>query len=252
MLARLAVRAPRVAFRLASITGAARNAVTGRWPSAQEVEGRGARLRMAALKERNEVLVRCIRRSGLDTIRPLVKVPDEWRRLEGPCILGTFHVGALHAVGAALEALGKPVLGVREGRLFEPRPPLELISTRQQRAAVMLRAVEYLRAGKLVVLALDGAADTMIETTCLGHRLALARGAFALARMTGAPIVPIVMRWHGTDVEVVLGQRLEGDNEEQLAHAAARWLESYLRDEPHQLTLGLLRELLYAEPRPTS
>lgn len=206
---------------------------------------------MAALEERNEVLVRCIRRSGLEAIRPLVQVPQEWRRIEGPCILGTFHVGALHAVGAALEALGKPVLGVREGRLFEPRPPLELISTHPQRAAVMLRAVEYLRAGKLVVLALDGAADTMLETTCLGRRLALARGAFALARMTGAPIVPLVMRWRGTDVEVVLGQRLAGETEEQLAHAAARWLESYLEQQPQELTLGLLRKLLYAEPRPT-
>jgi lauroyl/myristoyl acyltransferase len=207
---------------------------------------------MAALEERNEVLVRCIRRSGLEAIRPLVQVPQEWRRIEGPCILGTFHVGALHAVGAALEALGKPVLGVREGRLFEPRPPLELISTHPQRAAVMLRAVEYLRADRFVVLALDGAADTMLETTCLGHRLALARGAFALSHMTGAPIVPLVMRWRGTDLELVLGQRLQGATEEQLAHAAARWLESYLEQQPQELTLGLLRKLLYAEPRPTS
>jgi lauroyl/myristoyl acyltransferase len=207
---------------------------------------------MAALEERNEVLVRCIRRAGLDVIRPLVKVPQE---LHGPCILGTFHVGALHAVGAALEALGKPVLGIREGRIFTPRPPLELITsegTEQQRAAVMVRALEYLRAGNLVLLALDAASDAAIETKCLGNRLALARGAFALARITGAPIVPLVMRWRGTDVQVMLGKRLEGETEEQLADAAAQWLEHYLRESPRELTLGLLRELLYAEPRPRS
>jgi hypothetical protein len=251
LLARLAAHHPRPAFRLASLLGAMRNRVTRRWPAASEAAAvlpRGSAAGIAALAERNEVLVRCVRRSGIEPIRPLVSVPDALRDLRGPCILGTFHVGALHAVGVALEAIGRPVLAFRDGLLYTPRPPVEVQTTagdEQQRAAAFVRALESLRRGELVLLALDVVPGAAIAAECLGRPLALARGAFALARMTGAPIVPLAMRWEGGEVGVVLGAPLIGQDELALAGAAARWLDRYLRQSPSELTLELLRNLLY-------
>jgi lauroyl/myristoyl acyltransferase len=257
-LARLATRQPRHAIILAGQLGRLRHRLTRRWPSASEVgalfpaapPARVARIAnaIAQLEERNEVLVRTIRRSGVESLRALVDPAGIGRLPDGPCILITFHVGALHAVGIALEALGRPVLAFRQGLLFTPRAPVEVLSIGdddQQRSAAFIRALAHLRRGGVVLVAADAAAGATLDADCLGHPLALARGAFALGTMTGAPIVPLVMRWRKTSAEVVVGGPLAGDSEASLAHAAAHCLETYLREHPGELGLGLLRELLY-------
>jgi hypothetical protein len=274
MLARLAAHNPRLAFRLGSGLGAMRNRLTGRWPAAREVAALfpglspSDSMRIAGaiggLEERNEVFVRCVRRTGIECMRHPVEVPDAFRTMEGPCILGTFHVGAVHTAGVALEILGKPVLALRSGYLFTPRAPVELQSTAggtQQRAAAFARALEYLKHGGIVLMALDIAPAGAIETECLGRPLALARGPFALARMTGAPIAPLAIRWTRRGTAVVIGTPLQSERlseastdptyfELGLARAASRWLEAYLRQTPSELSLGLIRELLYRPNNP--
>jgi lauroyl/myristoyl acyltransferase len=266
-LARLAVPWPRLALTLASALGSARHRLTRRWPSAHEVAELFPRLSpvdatrvassIGALAERNEVLARSAKKYGIASLRPLALVPGALRRLEGPCILATFHLGAVHMLGAALETLGRPVLVFRQGRLFTPRPPVELASTKgtdQVRAAAFVRAAGFLRRGGLVMLALDAPPGAAIEVPCLGRRLRLARGAFALARLGGVPIVPVVARWRrGGSVEVLVDAPLRADTgqessaafELELAQAAGRWLEAYALANPAEVTLGLLRELLY-------
>ncbi|MEO8034878.1 MAG: hypothetical protein ABI837_10655 [Acidobacteriota bacterium] len=197
---------------------------------------------IGALNECNRVLVHSIMRSGIDPIRPLMSMPDS---ILAPCILGTFHVGAVHALGPALERLGKPVTSFRLGSIFTPRAPLVMESTEgneEQRAAAFYRAMTQLRGGGFVVMALDIAAGSFVETQCLGRRLPLARGAFVLSRMTGVPILPLVVRWTNDGVQIVLG---EAPITEEVTGV---WLERYLLDSPAQLTLGLLRILLAAPP----
>jgi len=261
LLALVATQQPRLAFALASFAGAMRNRMTGRWPAVREVETlfpdlshrRAVRVAAAigALDERNDVFVRCVRRGDIDRVRPSVAIPEALRRIDGPCILGTFHVGAFQTIGVMLEALGKPVLAFRDGILFTPRPPVELQSTKgsaQKRTASFIKAVDYLNRGGLVLMALDAAPAATIATECLNRPFLLARGAFALSRMTAAPIVPLAVRWARKGTEVVVGDPLQGDAdnyEQALAAAAARWLDRYLRESPSELGLGLLRELLY-------
>ena len=268
-LSRLAERRPRLAFAASAVVGAIRNRLSRKWPATDEVEalfphlGRMAALRLAArigaLEARNRVQVRCITRSGLAPLRPLVSVAGSFAALQAPCILATFHVGATHALAPALERLTKPVLALRLGSLAAPRPPVEMLTTEggeQQRAAVFHRAILQLERGGFVVMAVDVVPGAWVDVTCLGRPLRLARGPFALSRLSGAPIVPLVSRWSRRGVHVIAADPLQGaqcgghagdgtDSEQALADAAAVWLERYLLDAPSELGLGLLRSLLY-------
>lgn len=236
---------------MAGQLGAQRNRVTRRWPTVAEVRTlfphldarRAAKVAhgISALYERNRVLVHCIVRNGIDPVRPLISAGESFRSLRGPRILVTFHVGAIHAFGPALESLEASVVAFRMGSIFTPRGALEIESTKgdeQFRAGALHRALLHLRRGGIAFLALDDAPGEAIDTQCLGHRLRLAPGAFALARWTGAPIQPVVARWIGSRIAIELGDPLSTPEE------AAQWLERYLLDEPSEVTLGLLRNLL--------
>ena len=172
--------------------------------------------------------------------------------LRPPLLLGTFHVGAVHALGPALERLPGPVLALRHGLLYSPDPPVEIVTTEgddQQRAAAFQRALARLDSGGFAVLAVDVVPGSGLPVSCLGRTLELARGPFALARLAKVPLAPLLARWRGGEVEVEVGQPIHGEEESALAAAAARWLEQYLLDSPAELGLGLLRRLLGSEPR---
>jgi hypothetical protein len=255
LLAALAALHPRPALAGAALLGAWRNRLSRRWPSPGEVASlfpalglaEAARLarRIGALEAENRLLVEHVRRRGFARLRPLVRAPlAELAALRPPLILGTFHVGAFQALAPALERLPGPVLALRRGRLHDALPPLEVVSTEgdeQQRAAVFERALDHLGRGGFVAAALDLPAGRGLAGDCLGRRLALARGPFALARLAAAPrapipprapivpmalmtpivptirivptiptipIIPIVGRWRGGEVEVALGRPL--------------------------------------------
>lgn len=251
LLARVASSYPRVAYPLADWLGALRNRVTRRWPAAAEVNALFPHLdamdsarvasRVSSLHERNRVLVQCIATRGIDPLRTLVSASESFQSVRGPRILATFHVGAVHAFGPALERLQSPVLAFRDGPIFTPRGALEIQTTKgdeQLRAAALHRALQHLRDGGIVFLAFDDARGDGVEAQCLGRRLRIAGGAFALARWTSAPIQIAAARWIGHRVAIDLGQPLTTPSE------AAGWLERYLLETPSEVTLGLLRNLL--------
>jgi hypothetical protein len=261
-LAPLAARHPRVALPAASGLGALRNRLSRRWPSPEQIQAlfphlasrAAARVAFSigALEARNRLLVDAIRREGLEPVRQLLRPPSEaFAALRPPLILGTFHAGAVQALGAAIERLPGPVLVLRLGPLYSPSPPVEILSTEgddQRRAFSFQRALYHLKEGGFVVLALDGAPGPGLRVPCLGRMLELARGPFALARLTGAPLVPLVARWRRSEVEVEVGAALAGVEEGALAASAARWLEGYLTAAPGEIGLGLVRALLTPPP----
>jgi len=251
------------------VLGQARNRLSRRWPSPEQVQAllphldsfTAARLawRIGGLEARNRVLVAAIRQAGMDWLRPLVRCPAAFLALRPPLILGMFHVGTLNALGPALERLPGPVLALREGGpLSLPRPPVEVVTPgddAQSRAAVFYRLLHHLERGGFVVLALDVAPGPAFQVPCLGRMLPLARGPFALARLTGTPLVPLVASWGRGKFDVILGEELAPDLppgstggpdvwENALATTAGRWLEDYLLATPGELGLSLVRTLL--------
>jgi hypothetical protein len=200
---------------------------------------------------------------GLDPLRPLVRTPPELGLLRPPLLLGTFHVGAIHSLSPAFERLPGPAIALRDGPFYQVRPPLTLATTEggpQRRAALFQRLLGQLSGGGFVALALDAVPGVGLSVPFLGKRLTLARGPFALARLAGVPLVPLVGRFREGGVEIVLGEAFRvppafpdpGSSaaaawESALAAAAAGWLERYLRAAPSELGLGLLRSLLSTE-----
>jgi hypothetical protein len=268
-LAPLAERHLKLALSGADILGRLRNRLSRRWPSPEQIQslfphlGRRSAAHVAwsvgSLEARNRLLIAAIERAGLEPVRQMVRMhPGTFAALRPPLVLGTFHVGALQALGAFLERLPAPVLVLRQTVLYTPRPPVEIESTEgdgQRRAASFQRALAHLGGGGFVVLALDVVQGPGFRVPCLGRTLELARGPFALARISGAPLVPLVARWRHGGIEAETGEALDvdptlgtADWEEALATAAGRWLERYLLESPSELGLGLLRMLLESSP----
>ena len=262
LLAVLATSRPLAALAAAGALGRARNQLSRRWPSPHEVlvlfpelaPAAAARVaaRIGGLEARNRLAAELLRRAGLPPLRSLLRpLPAGFAAFRPPFILGTFHAGAVHALGPALERLPAPVLAFRHGPLFAAEPGLRVETTEgdeQRRAAAFQRALAHLEGGGCVAMALDVAPGPAIQVPCLGRTLTLARGPFALVRLAGAPLVPLLARWRRGGVEVLVGEPLAvgtaPDAEGALAAAAARWLEDYLRASPAELGLGLLRALL--------
>ena len=180
-------------------------------------------------------------------VYPRIVSSPELGELQPPVILVFAHVGPYRAVGAALRELRGDVLGLDRGGLG-PTPAITVADAGNDewgRARVFQRAVATLGSGGSVVLAIDGDESSTLDVPWLGGTIALARGPFALARMTAAPIVPIAARWRGSSAEVTLGDPIPPNaNEGVTAAATGAWLERYLRRFPGEissLTLELFR-----------
>jgi lauroyl/myristoyl acyltransferase len=189
---------------------------------------------------RQDVLIYWWVRSGRPGLRELIRDAHVPALPKPPLIVVTFHLGPLTALGAALEASIGPVLAPVERRRVGDSAALR----ERRRTRTFYEAAQFLRAGGSVVIALDPYLASWIRVPFFGGTAPLARGAFALSRMTGAPIVPAVVRWRGTRVEVVAGETLEAadgpDREHALAATTARWLEDYLRANPEEISLRIL------------
>jgi hypothetical protein len=156
------------------------------------------------------------------------------------------HVGAFFGIRAALHAAGRDALTLRE-------LPLD---TAADRAAALKRGLECLQRGGLVVASMDGPGGTSTgEVECLERSIVLRRGPFALARLARAPLVPVACAWtEAGRIDVRVGNALDvasvgaspGEIETRMAAAAARWLDRYLRADPHELWPSTLTYFLAA------
>jgi hypothetical protein len=169
--------------------------------------------------------------------------------IRAPMVLVSFHVGALCAVGAALEDLPGDVVVLHDSE-FHPRHGVTLLHTgtdEWSRAAAFRRALAALRSGGFVFLTVDYAPGATVPATMLGRRVSLARGAFALTRMSGAPLVPLVAGWRGGGIKLHWGEPITAADEEALAAATAAWLERHLLAFPGDLAPVFL-DLLEGAP----
>jgi lauroyl/myristoyl acyltransferase len=254
--------APRTAIGLVANVGRWRQTASRRWPSAAEVaelfglaESRSVRLArsIAASEARNRLCAKLLGRGGAETLRAAVgwEDPEQARRLRGPALLLTAHIGAVHTLGIALDALPGQHLVVRWGRIRStgggPRTAVaRTAGGLERRSEALVRALRALRAGEIVLAAADGVVGRKLEVVCLERRLEFGAGSFELARRTGAPLVPLTARWRGNVARVRLHAPISAPGAEaaHAAQATALWLQRYLTAHPREVTLGLLRRLL--------
>ena len=180
-------------------------------------------------------------------------VPDpRLVELRPPLVLASFHVGPLPALAPLLAQLPGEVVALDRGQ-FGALPNLPVLPGGEDtaaRAAAFNRALAALRSGGFAFITIDAFHPqefevAAIEVPLLGRTLPLARGAFALSRIAGVPLVPLVARWRGTAVEVELGDPISPGpgGERALAEKAAAWVENYLRARPGEMSVFMLERL---------
>lgn len=235
LLGWIASRSPGLAFIVSDALAkfrriASRAEVRALFPNADA--GRVLR-RMSTTHVRAQLVEGWVRRDGFAPFRRLVRQNEALTQLRPPMILGTFHIGPTLGVGVLTERLNGETLVLRGS----------VGSTDQERAATFHRAIDRLRTNGFVVLAFDPYEAQRIAVPFLGRTLQLARGPFAMARIARAPILPVVARWAGEEVELIVGDPLPAGDEQAMAESAGRWLEGYLREQPGELSYRL-RELM--------
>lgn len=151
-------------------------------------------------------------------------------------ILCTLHLGASTGLGRFLEELPGEVLVLRA---TPPQPHRKTTSAKVglnewERVASTKRALDVLRSAGFVCLAADGWGRSSVAVTLVGRRITLCTGPFALARMAGAPIVPVAARWQGARMAIVAGEPIEPQEESAMAAAFAQWFDDYLRANPRE------------------
>ena len=271
---RLTARHPQAGFRALTLLGHLANRCALHGPSPGELAdlygplprrllARVAR-DVAALRLKNRAANAIFRRAGIEHLARLVRSPGAVRLEEiyagkRPALLIAWHVGPLLGVSAALHRAKVPALILRN-------LPLNSAAARSR---TLKQAVDHLRGGGLVLAVPDGPGGANTDhVECLGRRVVLRRGPFMLARVTGAPIIPIVTAWEpdgsiSVRVDPPLDRRSSPEDaaasfDHELAGLAARWLEAYLRAEPQEIWLWTLRNFLEAprvgsdsHPRPS-
>jgi lauroyl/myristoyl acyltransferase len=112
-----------------------------------------------------------------------------------------------------------------------------------QRIAATTEAARILRGGGFTLLVVDGLGTAQVPATIFGRAVSLSAGAFALARLSDAPILPVAVRWHGGAVRITAGAPISPGEATEMAAALARWLETYLREHPGELTFTVAKLL---------
>lgn len=209
-------------------------------------------------------------KQGLTAAMERVKDPgptilhELWRE-KRPVVIAGLHLGPTFGTGAALARLQIPALilvrnifehfDVTAERFGGKVPDLVHHDLKGNPALGLMKGVERLRAGGMVMVMLDGPIhERPFMVPFLGRRVPVGRGCSFLARRGGAVVVPLTVAW-GRDmsIEVKIGEPIPppdpaaGEDAEAqdlaLTIRAMKWLEGRVRARPAQMSLLLLMML---------
>lgn len=213
--------------------------------------------RMAAASARLEAIdVYCRGRTA--DVERLVEWNPSPNDVRGPAVLIGLHAGPIFALRAALQMANLSVLSLVSAERQDYAGMAERVTTRTAGDAVAAveRAQERLRDGGLVLIFVDGDFGALMPPVpLLGRLVTFRRGAFRLARLTGAPIRPVTIVWAGgrRPIRASIGDPLaiaDGCGPEMFearaAEAAAARFEQYLLAHPHEYHRGKFQTLLEA------
>jgi lauroyl/myristoyl acyltransferase len=202
-------------------------------------ETRAALKREWAYKLRNLMLYHSVQRSGLKALAA-VTGEQSLDHVPAPAIMATFHTGPIAAFASVLRNTRTHVLVFRRTRREQRHPSrhpfAETGETEDQRALALHQGARHLRDGGSVFMVFDPATASRIGAPFFGRSLQLARGPFVLARLSRAPIVPVITRWRGYSVEVITGQPILHPDEDVMAAMVAGWLETYYTENPTEIS----------------
>src|SRR5690606_12671472 len=210
---------------------------------------------------RARALLALARRRGLDAVVPLLEREGigPLQSLATPgvsAVVVTWHFGAGCGLSAAFHRYGIRGWALTRNALPAEHASVSLRVGRDgdDRARALWRAINLLKdEGGVIVVAADGmAGERTRPVPLLGRQARLSRGPFVLARLTGAPLVPVVATWTAArTLKIVVGRPLVVDAprtdvdafETAAARAAAAWMEDRIVAMPSDLRPHIYRAL---------
>jgi len=205
---------------------------------------------------------------GLDYVVPLVR----WKgreKLEAllkegrPAVLTTWHAGPTIGFWAGLAAMDVNLVRVQQTEWEVAPPGWKILIKRgvESGGPIIKQCLKHLRSGGWVAIPFDAFTNASghLRVRCLGRAVPVPRGIAALADMSGAPLIPVTVRWteSGREIEVEVQEPIDAtkgegesdaDYERRVLEAAARRLECYLEELPHELNRMRLQFVLNQPP----
>jgi lauroyl/myristoyl acyltransferase len=233
------------------------------WARLTAAVKRGMAHRIGAIEYLNRELFSRVER--IDQVTPLVRCrnTEMIRSLHArkePAILVSWHFRTLcYSVVSALQRLEIPALIL--GYLpLKPSNEYQLISPSTQdptqRALVLKKTLDHLKAGGIVYTCIDAAIGfRTTPVSFLGQKFNIRRGSAVLSRLSGAPLIPVTPRWNwlGSSITVTFHDPLpppaaspaDGPAfENALLGDAIRWIEQYFHKFPEELCMERLAKSL--------
>jgi lauroyl/myristoyl acyltransferase len=159
-------------------------------------------------------------------------------------VITGFHFGPVAALADVLRVSPRRVTALH--RMGWAQPPnvdyLAVAHDERGRVAAFHEVLEAVRGGASAFVLADHPEG--LSVPLLGGTITMQRGAFALARLTGLPVVALLPRWEGPRVHVRVAPAVAAvPDEHAMAAATALALERYLLEHPHAIGRKLLAEL---------
>jgi hypothetical protein len=179
----------------------------------------------------------------IDPFPGFVASPDPLS-IRSPAVLVTFHFGALEGLGGFLTRLPGDVLVLRFRSSTRAQPGITRVDmsgfNERQRAQVLARSVSALRAGGFVFTTVDGRSTSYVDMPVFDRVVAISGGAFAVARLARAPMLPVTARWRRDKLEIIVGDPIPAGDAATMGRALGRWVESYISRNPRELRWPLV------------
>ncbi|MGH0032078.1 MAG: hypothetical protein ACQGVC_19990 [Myxococcota bacterium] len=251
-------------YRLGPAAGPRRSAtpemIQRIWKELSPAEVEEVRRRMARQEFRNRTIRRIYKKNGTAGVASRVSVdpgplPGLLEQGRG-VIVSSWHLGPSRAVSLGLNGLGLDLVyatfsGPAGEEDLDGLPYFEIKGDHFY-ARFLKSAVDTLRSGGVVGMSLDAAFGKTEPMSFLGGMLPTPRGAAALARISGAPMVPVTSRWsdRGGRMQVKLHDPLpepdvdRGDRdawERAMMESALHWFADFLRANPELVRLKELK-----------
>jgi hypothetical protein len=218
-------------------------------PELSAGEVRRARRRVRSSEWRTRVLSAAMNSATGESALPPYELDLPRPDTDRPAVYVSLHVGAMPALVAFLRDLPHEAAALHRQAWRLPPNLVDIHVGRNERARVagFHRALTTLRGGGSVCIPIEG---DSVRTAVLGRSFLMARGPFALARLSGAPIVPLHARWSGGRVRIHAGRPIAADRDEQaMALGVGSELELYLRAHPGEIDNWLLTGLIDGHTR---
>jgi hypothetical protein len=194
---------------------------------------------------RHRLLRSALRRPELRWGLPSIAAGPDVSDLPSPAVLATFHIGeplGLFVLARSGHGNGI-VLSNARGLRRTDLTMVDLADGADAHSAAVMSAVRTLRAGRQVTTVVDGRGGRGLRVRVRAGTVELPRGAFAIAQLGRAPIVPITARWKRGRITVITGPVITADTEAGMATAVMHWLEAYLATYPEQALAPVARLL---------